>query len=89
MANQLKQVAQELGSSIRIVKMDSDQYPQQASTLRVQGLPTLILFDGFTGQEIHRIEGAMMKDNLIQVLKQYIIRKSSNSSIVESPSFQF
>lgn len=72
MATQLKQVAQELGSSLRVVKMDSDKYSQQASTLRVQGLPTLILFHGSTGQEIHRIEGAMMKDSLIQALQKYI-----------------
>ena len=71
MATQLTQVAQDLGSTFRIAKMDSDKYPDWASTLRVQGLPTLILFHGQTGKEIHRIEGAMMKDSLIQVLKEY------------------
>jgi thioredoxin-like negative regulator of GroEL len=44
--------------------MDSDKYAPTAGQLRVQGLPTLILFRG--GEEIDRIEGALMKEQLVQ-----------------------
>jgi thioredoxin len=66
MASELQQVAVEMYDSIRIMKLDSDKYPQLSSTLRVQGLPTLILFDGTSGQEMNRMEGAIPKQQLIQ-----------------------
>jgi len=65
MAPQLEQAAVEWNDRMRVVKMDSDQNPQLAGKLQVGGLPTLILFDG-NGQEIDRMEGALMKDQLMQ-----------------------
>jgi thioredoxin 1 len=69
MSKQLNDVANELGNTIRIVKIDSDKYNNMASQLRVQGLPTILLFD-IHGNELNRIEGAMMKDQLIQWIQQ-------------------
>ena len=69
MSKQLTDVAEELGDSIRIVKLDSDQYPDIASQLRIQGLPTIILY-GSNGTEMKRVEGAMMKDQLIKWIQQ-------------------
>ena len=71
MSKQLVDVAEALGDTIRIVKMDSDQYTEVSSHLRVQGLPTIILFSP-NGTEIKRIEGAMMKDQLIQWIQQQL-----------------
>ena len=59
----LQETALDLGSKVRVVKMDSDKYPQEASQLRVQGLPTLVLFNN--GQELDRIEGAPPKEQLM------------------------
>lgn len=64
MAPQLQLAAADLGDRVRVVKMDSDKYPQQAGALRVQGLPTLVLFKD--GKEVDRLEGALMKDKLVQ-----------------------
>ena len=64
LAPQLKLAAVEWGDKIRVVKMDSDKHHKVASKLHVQGLPTLILFRG--RKEIGRMEGALMKDQLIQ-----------------------
>lgn len=66
MAEQLKQAANDstIRDRVRIAKLDSDKYPQLAGSLRVGGLPTLILFD-CNGTEIDRVEGAMMKNQLI------------------------
>lgn len=63
MAPQLVEAAKDLGTKVRVAKMDTDKHPEQASALKVQGLPTLILFRD--GKEYDRIEGALMKDQLL------------------------
>lgn len=67
MAPQLEQAAEELQSTVRVAKMDSDQNPSMSSKLQVNALPTVILFDGRTGKEIKRVEGALMKDALVEL----------------------
>lgn len=64
MEGQLKEFAAEQGDKLRVVKMDSDKHQETAGQLRVQGLPTLILFQ--KGKELDRLEGALMKDQLVQ-----------------------
>lgn len=64
MAGELTQAAEEWKDRIRLAKMDSDKYPSLSSKLKVQGLPTIILFDN--GQEVDRLEGALPKDQLMQ-----------------------
>ena len=59
----LEQVAQEKGDQLRVVKMDSDQNPALSTKLKVQGLPTLVLFKD--GEEVDRLEGAPTKDQLV------------------------
>jgi thioredoxin len=63
MATELKQAAAELNTAVRFAKLDSDQYQQLSGQLRVQGLPTLILFE--YGEEMKRIEGALTKSQLM------------------------
>ncbi len=72
MAPHLKQAAQEWGTNVRVAKLDSDKYPLSAGKLNVGGLPTIILFDKSTGQEIKRQEGALMKDGLLQLVQPYL-----------------
>lgn len=63
----LVETAEELGPSVRVVKLDSDKYPQISSVLKVGGLPTLIRFDGGDiSKEVQRIEGALTKDQMIE-----------------------
>ena len=64
MAPQLQQAAVDWGTNIRVAKMDSDKHPDMASQLRVQGLPTIVLFQN--GKEVARMEGALMKDQLLE-----------------------
>ena len=71
MAPELDKAAEELGDSMRVAKLDSDQYSTWAQKLKVGGLPTLILFDG-DGKEIDRVEGALRKDDLINFAKKVI-----------------
>ena len=70
MAPQLQAAAATLGDTVRVAKFDTDQYPDVASQYRVQGLPTLLLFR--RGREVARIEGALMKDQLLQWVQQQL-----------------
>lgn len=67
MVPHLEQAAEELKSTVRVAKMDSDQNQAWSSKLQVNALPTVILFDGQTGKEIKRVEGALMKDALVEL----------------------
>lgn len=68
---ELQSAAEELGSDVRIMKLDSDKYPGLASQLKVGGLPTLILFDGGDrSKEVDRMEGALRKDGILQFIKR-------------------
>jgi thioredoxin len=71
MAPQLDDAALELGDAVRVAKIDSDQHPEWSSKLNVNGLPTIIVFDGMTGKELQRVEGALMKDDLIKLARSH------------------
>lgn len=63
MAGILTQVNEQLKGKLKIVKIDTDKYPQIAAQHRIGALPTLVLFKG--GQPIDRIEGVLPADQLI------------------------
>ena len=71
MAPQLAAAAAELGESVRVAKIDSDKYSQWAANLRVGGLPTVLVFDP-NGKEVNRVEGALMKDGLLDLVRPHI-----------------
>jgi len=72
MSPQLVAAATELGDTVRVAKIDSDKYPAWASKLAVGGLPTVIVFDGTTGKELQRVEGALMKDGLVDLARTHV-----------------
>lgn len=70
MSPQLAAAASELGESVRVAKIDSDKYSQWAAKLRVGGLPTVLVFDS-DGKEVNRVEGALMKDGLLDLVRPH------------------
>ncbi len=70
MAKILEQVNLELNGQVRILKIDTDRYPQIASQHQIQALPTLILFKA--GQPVDRLEGAIPADRLVDRLQQFL-----------------
>jgi Thioredoxin domain-containing protein len=68
----LEDAAAQLGDKVRVAKIDSDQYPEWASQLNVRSLPTIIVFDGKTGKELERVEGALSKDQLVQLAMKHV-----------------
>jgi thioredoxin 1 len=65
----LEQLKQELGDSIRIIKIDVDKNETIAMQYRIQSVPTLMLFKG--GEMKWRQSGAMMANDLKKVIEQH------------------
>ncbi|HEY9880269.1 MAG TPA: thioredoxin [Leptolyngbyaceae cyanobacterium] len=66
----LEQVNSQLKGRIKIVKIDTERYPQLAQQHQVHALPTLVLFK--SGQPVDRIEGVLPVDQLVQRLQSTI-----------------
>lgn len=70
MAKILEDVNAQLSDRLRIVKIDSEKYPQLASQHNIYALPTLILFKN--AEPVDRIEGVLQPAQLIQRLQALI-----------------
>ncbi|HEY9844910.1 MAG TPA: thioredoxin [Candidatus Caenarcaniphilales bacterium] len=66
----LDQVNAQMKQQIRVVKINTDNYPQLASQYRVHALPTLVLFKN--GQPVDRIEGVMPAEQVVQRLQPLV-----------------
>ncbi|QBN17588.1 thioredoxin [Flavobacterium nackdongense] len=67
----LKQVKDNLGERISILKIDVDKNQQLASKYQVRGVPTLILFQN--GKQLWRQSGVLSKEDIVKI----IIEKSN------------
>jgi len=70
MAGVLSTVSSQLKGKLKIVKIDTDKYPQIASQHRIAALPTLVLFKA--GQPVDRIEGVLPADQLVARLRSHL-----------------
>ncbi|WP_281324094.1 thioredoxin [Flavobacterium sp. IMCC34518] len=68
----LKQVKDNLGERISIIKIDVDKNQQIASQYQVRGVPTMILFQN--GKQLWRQSGVLSATDLIKV----IVEKSNS-----------
>jgi thioredoxin 1 len=68
----LKQVKDNLGDRISIIKIDVDKNQQIASQYQVRGVPTMILFQN--GKQLWRQSGVLSTTDLIKV----IVEKSNS-----------
>lgn len=70
MAGILSTVSGQLKGQLKIVKIDTDKYPQIASQHQITALPTLVLFKA--GQPVDRIEGVLPADQLVARLRPHL-----------------
>ncbi|HIK42102.1 thioredoxin [Thermoleptolyngbya sp. M55_K2018_002] len=62
----LEDVNAQMKSKLRVVKINTEAYPDLASKYQVYALPTLVLFK--QGQPVDRIEGVLSAPQLMQRL---------------------
>jgi thioredoxin 1 len=67
LAVELEAAAQELGSTVEILKVDVDQNPELAMRYGVQGIPHLKFFKN--GQAVDTIVGAVPKTTIVSRAK--------------------
>jgi thioredoxin 2 len=63
MAPQFASAASRLEPGMRLLKLNSEAFPQDAASLHVSGIPTLLLFRN--GQPIARQSGAMSAQQIV------------------------
>ncbi len=64
----LKEVKDNLGEEISIIKIDVDKNQQIAAQYQVRGVPTMILFQ--KGKQLWRQSGVMDKNAIIATIKE-------------------
>lgn len=65
----LKQVKDELGKTIKIVKIDVDKNQKIASKYQIRGVPTMLLFKN--GKALWRQSGVLQKKDIVGVVKSF------------------
>ena len=66
----LKEVASELGDSVRVIKIDVDQNNEISNRYQIQSVPTLMIFKN--GNLLWKHSGVVSKNELVNILKQNI-----------------
>ena len=69
MAPILKDLKQELGEEVTIIKIDIDKNPQIAKTYQIKGVPTFMLFK--EGKMLWRQSGMLHKNDLVSIIKKF------------------
>ena len=66
----LEEVAKKVSGKVKIIKVDVDKNPEAAAQYRIQGVPTLILFE--KGTVKWRQSGVVQAPVLEQILQPYL-----------------
>lgn len=70
MAPQFQQAAQELSGQVRLVKLNTEAYPQASSKYSIRGIPTMATFAG--GKEKARQSGVMPGAAIVKWVRQSV-----------------
>ena len=63
----LKDVKEELGDAIKIVKIDVDKNQSIAAKYQVRGVPTMLLFKN--GKQVWRQSGVLQMNDIVQIIQ--------------------
>lgn len=69
MAPQMEKAATHFGERCRFLKLDSDEEPEVASILKINGLPTILFISDMS--VVARAEGMLMADELQQLAEHH------------------
>lgn len=65
----LKEVKNDLGDQVKIVKINVDSNASLAEKFQVRGVPTMLLFRN--GKQLWRQSGVLQKQDIVNVINQY------------------
>ncbi|XGC79691.1 thioredoxin [Bdellovibrio bacteriovorus] len=68
LAPKLEEVAQELGTKVKIVKVNVDENPGTPGKYGIRGIPAMLLFKG--GNEVGQLVGNHPKDAILDFLNK-------------------
>ncbi len=66
----VEEIAHELNTKLKVVKLDVDQNPETAMQYGVQSIPTLLIFKN--GKEVERLIGYMSKSKLLSKIEPHL-----------------
>ena len=66
----LKEVKNDLGDKIKIVKIDVDKNQNLANSYQVRGVPTMLLF--INGKQVWRQSGVVQKADILSVIQNHL-----------------
>jgi thioredoxin 1 len=66
----VEELANELKTNLKVIKIDTDKNQQVSSAYSIQGIPTFILFK--EGKILWRQSGAMPKHEMMKALRQFL-----------------
>jgi thioredoxin 1 len=75
MAPILNEIAEEYKDSVKIGKVNVDNYKKFSIDKGIQALPTIVVYKD--GKEVGRIMGLVSKDKLVEVIKEYSAKKAN------------
>jgi len=64
------QIAQDMAGLVKVVKVNSDDNPELASTYGIQAIPALMIFKG--GVPVDKVVGAVPKITLVTTLQKHL-----------------
>jgi thioredoxin 1 len=64
----VKEIADEYGDRLRVVKVDVDANPDTAAKFSIRSIPTLLLFRN--GQVVDQLVGAVPKSRIVEKVEQ-------------------
>lgn len=70
LAPKLEEIASELGSKIKIVKMNVDENQQTPGQFGIRGIPAMLLFKN--GKKVGELIGNQPKESITEFLKAHI-----------------
>uniref|UniRef100_A0A0A9FSX7 PtrTrxm3 n=1 Tax=Arundo donax TaxID=35708 RepID=A0A0A9FSX7_ARUDO len=69
------EIAQEYAGRIKCYKLDTDDYPQTATSYSIERIPTVLLFKD--GEQVHSITGTLPKAVYVRAIEKFISEQSS------------
>ncbi len=69
LAPKLEEIAESMGESLRVAKLNVDENPENPSKYGVRGIPAMILFKD--GQEVDQIVGNHPKENILAMINKH------------------